>query len=93
MMAESASLSLIKHRMKIKKNIALSDSGFLFNPTTGDSFSLNPIGHEIFLLLQAGTPDAEIVKTITEKYMIDAVTVEKDLYDFQNMLKTHKVGE
>ena len=33
--------------MKIKTNIALSDSGFLFNPSTGDSYSVNPIGQEI----------------------------------------------
>lgn len=77
--------------MKIKKNIALSDSGFIFNPTTGDSFSLNPIGHEIFQLLQANTPDEKIVSAITEAYMIDKTTVEKDLYDFKNMLKSNKL--
>ena len=33
--------------MKLKKNIATSESGFVFNPSTGDSFSLNTIGAEI----------------------------------------------
>ena len=33
--------------MRLKKNIAVSDSGFVFNPTTGDSYSLNPVGKEI----------------------------------------------
>lgn len=79
--------------MKIKKNIALSDSGFIFNPTTGDSFSLNPIGHEIFLLFQSNTPEDEIVAKITDTYMIDKASVEKDLYDFKNMLKTNKLSD
>ena len=79
--------------MKIKKNIALSDSGFIFNPTTGDSFSLNPIGHEILLLLQANTPEADIIKQLTDNYMIDKSTVEKDLYDFKNMLKANKLSD
>ena len=37
--------------MKIKKNIALSDTGFVFNPGNGDSFSVNPIGLEILKIL------------------------------------------
>ena len=38
--------------MKIKKNIAISDSGFIFNPSTGESFTVNPIGVEIITLLK-----------------------------------------
>jgi hypothetical protein len=38
--------------MKLKKDIAISDSGFLFNPSSGDSYSLNPIGVEILKLMQ-----------------------------------------
>jgi hypothetical protein len=33
--------------MRLKKNIAVSESGFVFDPNTGDSFSLNKIGLEI----------------------------------------------
>jgi len=40
--------------MNIKKNIALSDSGFIFNPSTGESFSMNPIGLEIITMLKEG---------------------------------------
>jgi len=38
--------------MRVRKNIATSDEGFLFNPTTGDSFSTNAIGAEIILLMK-----------------------------------------
>ena len=30
--------------MKINRNLAISENGFVFNPTTGDSFSVNEIG-------------------------------------------------
>jgi hypothetical protein len=79
--------------MKIRKNIALSDSGFIFNPSTGDSYSANPIGQMIIQSLQNGKTDEEISKSIVEEYMIDASTVEKDLYDFKNMLKNYKLTE
>jgi hypothetical protein len=79
--------------MKIRKNIALSDTGFIFNPSTGDSYSANPIGQKIIQLLQQDKSDEEISKAILEEYMIDASTVEKDVYDFKNMLKNYKLTE
>lgn len=79
--------------MKIKKNIALSDSGFLFNPASGDSYSVNPIGQDIIQLIQDEKQDDEIVTFITKEYMIDASTVEKDLYDFKRMLTSYKITE
>lgn len=79
--------------MKLKKNIAISDSGFVFNPSTGDSFSINPIGILVINMLKDGTPDNEIVNSIENTYMIDKDTAEKDLYDFKNMLANLKLIE
>ena len=77
--------------MKLKKDIAISDSGFLFNPTSGDSYSLNPVGVEIFKLLQKDKKDEDIIKHITNDYAVDESSVEKDLYDFKIMLSTYKL--
>ncbi len=79
--------------MKIKKNIAVSDSGFVFNPATGESFSANPIGMEIMELLKKGTPTQEISNTILEKYETDAPTIDKDLHDFIQILKQYTLIE
>ena len=38
--------------MKLKKNIATSEAGLIFNPGTGDSFSVNSIGSEILAMLK-----------------------------------------
>ncbi len=79
--------------MRILKNIALSDTGFLFNPSTGDSYSVNEIGQEIINLFQEGKDDEEIIEIILENYRIDKSSVEKDLYDFKNMLLAYKLAE
>lgn len=78
--------------MDIKKNIAISDSGFVFNPNNGDSFTLNPIGLEIVRLIQDGLNDQSIVTSILENYSIDESTVEKDLYDFKKSIIRYKLG-
>ncbi len=79
--------------MKIRKNVAVSDNGFLFNPLTGDSYSVNQIGQEIIRYLKEGQSEDDIMKIITDEYMIDSNTVEKDFLDFKRMLEAYKLGE
>ena len=54
--------------MKIHSNLAVSDSGFIFNPSNGDSFSMNLVGAELIRLLKEGKSLTEIKKEITSKY-------------------------
>jgi hypothetical protein len=68
--------------MNLKKNIALSDTGFVFNPSSGDSFSTNPVGIEIIKLLKDKKTTEEIKEYITKTYNTDETTFEKDFYDF-----------
>ena len=77
--------------MKIRKNIAVSDSGFIFNPLTGDSFSVNPIGQSIINSFQEKKSDEEILDDILQEYRIDKNTAEKDLNDFMRMLENYKL--
>ncbi|MFN4122935.1 MAG: PqqD family protein [Flavobacteriales bacterium] len=79
--------------MKLKKNIAVSDSGFIFNPATGDSYSINPIGSMIVKMMKEDKSDEQIVKSLLDHFMTDRATVEKDLYDFKNMLSSLKLAE
>lgn len=79
--------------MKIKKNVAISESGFIFNPTTGDSFSTNPIGLEIIRMLKDEKSKDDIRKVILNKYITDESTFEKDYYDFVMMLQNNQVGD
>ena len=79
--------------MKLRKNIALSDSGFLFNPSTGDSFTLNPIGQELIKLMQQGKASDGILAHLVSKYDVDELTAHKDFDDFKNMLARYKLIE
>jgi len=79
--------------MKIRKNIAISDSGFIFNPLSGDSFSVNPIGLDVLKLLKEGKNQKEIISVLESEYMVDENTLEKDLYDFNIMLENYKLTE
>ena len=79
--------------MRIKKNIALSDSGFIFNPSTGESYSVNPIGVEILTLLKEGKDKDQVKDIILTKYQTDEPTFERDFYDFMNVLNHYHLSE
>jgi hypothetical protein len=79
--------------MKLKKNIALSDTGFVFDPSTGNSFTVNPIGLEIISYLKEGRSPEEIRQAVTAKYETDGPGFEKDFADFMNMLQKLKLTD
>jgi hypothetical protein len=79
--------------MRVRKNIATSEEGFLFNPTTGDSFSTNKIGAEIILLMKKDIPIAEVIETVCEKYDVDNSLFERDLEEFTLQLKEYSILE
>lgn len=77
--------------MELNRNIALSESGFIFNPLTGDSFSVNPVGQDILQLLKQGKPKDEIIKFLHKKYQVESAVAEKDLYDFMLILRNYQL--
>lgn len=79
--------------MKIKKNIAVSASGLIFNPDTGESFTVNPMGAEIINYLKDGENQKSIEAKVTEKYNIDKSSFEKDFEDFVSLLRNYLLIE
>lgn len=73
--------------MRLKKNIATSESGFIFNPSTGDSFSSNPIAADILLQLKDGATTQEVKNNILEKYEVEPSQLERDWDDFAAQLR------
>ena len=73
--------------MRIRKNIAISDTGFIFNPTTGDSYSINQVGQEILGHLGENRSKDDIISLMTTQYDIDAPSLEKYFFDFISMLR------
>jgi hypothetical protein len=79
--------------MKIKNNVAVSNSGFIFNANSGESFSSNPIGTEIINALKENKSYEDIKALIINKYIVDEATFEKDFYDFLSMLSNYSLTD
>jgi hypothetical protein len=79
--------------MLIKGNIALSENGFVFNPSTGDSFTLNNTGREVLILIKEGKNLNQITEIMGEKYDVDRITLERYLADFLSDLSVNNLLE
>jgi len=79
--------------MYLRKNIATSESGFIFNPSTGDSFSANPVAAEILQLLKQDTEASRIKEVLLEIYEVEPLRLERDWDEFINQLKEANILE
>ncbi|HEU4717998.1 MAG TPA: PqqD family protein, partial [Bacteroidia bacterium] len=70
-----------------------SETGFIFNPSTGDSFSTNPVAAEIILLMKEGKSISQVKESILSKYEVDKISLEKDVDDLLTQLKDHNLLE
>ena len=73
--------------MKLLSNIAVSESGYLFNPTNGDSFSSNAVATDIIAMLKLDKSQEEIKKVLLAKYDVEKSTIERDLDEFLQELR------
>lgn len=80
--------------LKLNQNIAISDTGFLFNPATGESFTINPTGARFIALLKEGINEVEIIDKMCNEFEVEARDLERDLIDFREILKhNHLLAE
>ncbi|MBE0673420.1 MAG: PqqD family protein [Bacteroidales bacterium] len=79
--------------MRLKRNIAISESGFLFDPSAGESYSLNEQGIEIINMLREGKTGTDITDYFTLEYEVERDDFERYLVDFTGMLKQFKLVE
>ncbi len=79
--------------MKLQKNIAISESGFVFNPGSGESFILNGTGKNILKLLRDNKMFDEIIELMLAEYEVDRNILEKSILDFISVLKSYGLLE
>jgi hypothetical protein len=79
--------------MRLKRNIAVSESGFIFDPSTGESYSLNSQGVEILSMLKDAKSTTEITNYFISEYEVEKEDFERYLTDFTGMLKQFKLVE
>ena len=77
--------------MKLKPNIATSESGFIFNPATGDSFAANPLAADILVEVKGGWDATAIKAGILARYDVTPGQLEKDWDDLLAQLREHNL--
>lgn len=77
--------------MSILRNVAISESGFLFNPTTGDSFTLNETAMFVLALLKDNKTKEHVIDEVLDKYDVDKDVFVKDFDDLMYSLKSYKL--
>lgn len=72
-------------------SLAISDNGFIFKPSTGESFTTNEMGLFIIQLLKENKSGEEIINAIMEEFEVDSVTAGRDLYEYLDFLKREQM--
>ncbi len=72
----------------ILKRLALSESGFVFDPSSGQSFTVNETGLAILRLAQQVNDIETLVSKLAMQFDADAVEIERDVPDFATRLKS-----
>ena len=79
--------------MKIKPNVAISENGFVFNSTSGDTFTVNSTGKVILDLLNKGSLKEEIVEAIVQQFDVTQETASNNFDDFILLLSQYNLLE
>jgi len=75
------------------ERLAINDEGFIFDPETGSSYTVNKTGLFIIKLLKEGKNEEDIVKALTEEFEIGEDEVKRDLVDFLEQLRLYGLVE
>lgn len=73
--------------MKIREDITVSDNGFLFDVSTGESYSLNETAREIIACFREGKSEAEVQKYLEANYDAEPMIIENNIFEFTNLLR------
>ncbi|HNN97901.1 MAG TPA: PqqD family protein [Pseudomonadota bacterium] len=70
------------------QDLALSESGFVFDPFTGATFTANPTGLLVLQGLRDGLSRSQIVEHLRQQFSVDGIfdQVESDVGDFVRLL-------
>jgi hypothetical protein len=69
------------------KDLAISESGFLFDPYSGATFTVNNTGKFILQLLMEGKVIEEIESALRKRFEMGDEDLRSDIYEFVNLLK------
>lgn len=77
--------------MRRLQSLALNPDGFAFDPTTGESFTLNPTGLTIIEALREGLVHEEITGLLVERFDVAEEEATRDVDDFLDHLRAFRL--
>jgi len=72
--------------MSALSQLALNDEGFIFDPTTGDSYQANGTALAVITALRDGATETEAAQTLADTYAVSAEEAGRDVGDFAAFL-------
>lgn len=69
------------------RRLAISESGFVFDPVSGHNFTVNDTGLVILRRLQKDQDFSRLLQELQEKYDAESSEIERDVIEFIGMLR------
>jgi hypothetical protein len=70
-------------------DLALSDTGFAFDPYSGSTFTVNATGICVLHALKEGLAPSDVVARVAERFDARGADVARDVDDFVASLRQH----
>ncbi len=71
------------------RKLALNEEGFVFDPETGNSYTVNSTGKLILECLKDGLSEEEILDRIVAEFEVEREEAKRDLMDFLDQLRIY----
>ncbi len=75
------------------KSLVINESGFTFDPFTGETFTINETGALIIRSLREAAPLAEISEELTKHFNVSYEDAYTDILEFRNQLVIYGLFE
>jgi len=69
------------------QRLAISESGFVFDPVSGHNFTVNETGLTLLRLLQKSTELENILTELSQDYEVSQREAERDVWGFAGVLR------
>ena len=71
----------------VLNRLAISENGFIFDPASGNSFTVNPTGLLIIDLLKKEPDHKKALASIQHEFEVSSTTLERDVLEFARTLR------
>lgn len=72
--------------------LAISDTGFVFDPRTGHSYNVNPTGLAILRALKEGATLETVARRLRDEFDIGPAPLDDHLREFLAQVRSYAIG-